>query len=407
MSDRIQQGVSALEQMQVPGTWSDVLERVTTLEAGADAAPVTDVAAVEVPTAASGAGLDEPGVRRRSRRRTATLVAAAAAIVGALAVLLVNVDVEGDSVNVATPSSTLGPTSSLPAPPPVDAPEATITARLAVSSPYVAAVGEEAVWVASTDRDEVVRIDPRTNRIVASVPVEASPTGVAIGAGAVWVASRETGLVLRIDPARNEVVATIVVGESPVWVTTAAGAVWVANNGDNTVSRIDPTSDTVVATIDVAGGPAVVAAGAGAVWVGHGGLVTRIDPSTNAIADEVEIGVGVTVGAGAVWVSDGSANVLRINPSTGEIVDSIPVGGLPIGLEVGAGGVWVNVSRNCKTGCEGSVVRIDPQRGSVVDVVELPAGFVGVPIAVGPDSVWTSDPGDERGLVRIDVELDP
>jgi hypothetical protein len=58
----------------------------------------------------------------------------------------------------------------------------------------------------------VVRIDPETNRIAASVPVEGDPYELAAGEGSVWVVgnSEEHGDVLhRIDPRINRVVATM------------------------------------------------------------------------------------------------------------------------------------------------------------------------------------------------------
>jgi hypothetical protein len=53
------------------------------------------------------------------------------------------------------------------------------------------------------DGDRVVRIDSRTNRIAANVPVEGDPYELAAGEGSVWVMgnSEEHGHVLhRIDP---------------------------------------------------------------------------------------------------------------------------------------------------------------------------------------------------------------
>jgi YVTN family beta-propeller protein len=43
------------------------------------------------------------------------------------------------------------------------------------------------VWVASALDRSVSRIDPRSDNLVATIPVEASPREIAVGAGGVWV----------------------------------------------------------------------------------------------------------------------------------------------------------------------------------------------------------------------------
>jgi YVTN family beta-propeller protein len=50
---------------------------------------------------------------------------------------------------------------------------------------------------------------------------------VAVGAGSVWVANSYSGTISRIDPATNRVVATIRVGYEPTHFAFARGKVWV------------------------------------------------------------------------------------------------------------------------------------------------------------------------------------
>jgi YVTN family beta-propeller protein len=50
---------------------------------------------------------------------------------------------------------------------------------------------------------------------------------VATGGGAVWVAMSDAGSVARIDPRTNRVTATIAVGHRPQGITVAGGLVWV------------------------------------------------------------------------------------------------------------------------------------------------------------------------------------
>jgi virginiamycin B lyase len=70
-------------------------------------------------------------------------------------------------------------------------------------------------------------IDPETNSQVGSIPVGDSPVGIAVGEGAVWVASSLDGTVSRIDPATQEVVATIRLESNPEGIAAGEGLIWV------------------------------------------------------------------------------------------------------------------------------------------------------------------------------------
>ena len=54
------------------------------------------------------------------------------------------------------------------------------------------------------------------------------PVDVAVGAGGVWVANSREGTVSRIDPQSNRVIATIRVGHSLQGIAVGGGAVWVS-----------------------------------------------------------------------------------------------------------------------------------------------------------------------------------
>src|SRR5262245_56045612 len=57
--------------------------------------------------------------------------------------------------------------------------------------------------------DSLQRIDPKTNRLVATMGVNHNLDTVAVGAGRVWVGSAENQSVLRIDPKTNEVTGSV------------------------------------------------------------------------------------------------------------------------------------------------------------------------------------------------------
>jgi DNA-binding beta-propeller fold protein YncE len=64
---------------------------------------------------------------------------------------------------------------------------------------YHFAADENGVWVWGPD-EGLLRIDPQTNRVVGSLPMQGG-AGVALGAGSVWFANATDGMLLRITPA--------------------------------------------------------------------------------------------------------------------------------------------------------------------------------------------------------------
>lgn len=49
------------------------------------------------------------------------------------------------------------------------------------------AVGPGSVWITDSLGGTISRVDPRTNRVVATIRVGNSPNGIAVGEGYVWV----------------------------------------------------------------------------------------------------------------------------------------------------------------------------------------------------------------------------
>jgi YVTN family beta-propeller protein len=170
------------------------------------------------------------------------------------------------------------------------------------------AMGEGSVWIAPGGVDPLLRVDPRTGKLVRRISLTSCcPSSVAVGAGAAWVADRVSSQVTRIDPDTG-LVKTIAVGGGPSGIAVGAGAVWVALNGEDAVSRIDPTTTAVKTTIDVGASPAAVTTGGGAIWVANSGdgTVSRIDPQTNQVVRTINVGGSpqrLVFAAGKVWVS--------------------------------------------------------------------------------------------------------
>jgi DNA-binding SARP family transcriptional activator/ABC-type branched-subunit amino acid transport system substrate-binding protein/streptogramin lyase len=266
-------------------------------------------------------------------------------------------------------------------------------------TPHELAVGAGAVWVGVRGGAAVSRLDPQSGVVDRMIPVfkrghdvgssgvTSGGTAIAVDDGAVWVVKPDR-TVSRIDPQTNRVVATVRSGRAN---TLAVGerAVWVVNI-DSSVSQIDPTTNEVRATIEVPSNSLTGAVvGAGSLWATDpiGGAVWRVDPHGSRLIMRtitVEFGAaGIAFGKGTVWVSNGVQGTLtRIDPQTNRVTETIALGSPPQSLAIGADGVWVTTGGSRAAGGTGEAL---PQP---------PCG-----------SVFYEGPGEPRFLIGSDLPL--
>ena len=197
-----------------------------------------------------------------------------------------------------------------------------------------------------------------------------------------------------IDSAGGRVGAAVAVS-SPDGLAYGDGSVWaVEGNGGTggTVSRINPATHAVVQQIPVGTDPAAVTVAGRDVWVANSGdgTVSRISPAADAVVQTIPVGNvpdAIASGPSGIWVANqGDATVDRIDPATGDVDVTrrdIPVGGLPDGIAVGPDGVWV------ANGQDGTVTRIDPATGQPGGPLTVGSGPAG--IAVTPAAVWVAN----------------
>jgi hypothetical protein len=165
----------------------------------------------------------------------------------------------------------------------------------------------------------------------------------------------------------------------------------------------------IKATIRVGSFPSGVALLDGFVWVvaeGAVGLgkdergVVKIDPTTNEVIDTIPVldAGDIAAGAGALWVTsyDGQQGVIRrIDPGTDRVVETIPVGSDPVNVGFGLGAVWVTLNHSVDPPA-GAVVRIDPVMNQVVAHIPIADGWPR-DMAIGEGAVWASGPSKESG----------
>jgi YVTN family beta-propeller protein len=103
-----------------------------------------------------------------------------------------------------------------------------VTNRISVGNGASAlAYGAGAVWVANGLDGTVSRIDPVTD-VPTTLPVGGTPGRITIAGKNVWVIDEAGGRIVRIDPRKNRVVASVMTGNRPAGITFAAGRIWVA-----------------------------------------------------------------------------------------------------------------------------------------------------------------------------------
>lgn len=222
---------------------------------------------------------------------------------------------------------------------------------------------EGAIWAAVGFRDangnelpgSVLRLDPASGQVIATVALAMDPWDMATSPGALWVTSYMDDTITRIDTATNQITNKIVlVGSGPMGIAFDFGSLWVTAADQAKVYRIDPVTYQVAATIATVAAPVGLTTGAGAVWVTNygtenqpDGLLTRIDPATNQVVRTVPVGgnpLVVAYGGGFVWVPlQGEPTVVQVSATSSAVQARVTLGGKPHGIAATDTSVWVTV----------------------------------------------------------------
>lgn len=321
-----------------------------------------------------------------------------------------------------------------PKPPPHKLPPAATvvgTVPLGPDGPTSLTYGAGSVWAVLGNGHTIKRIDPATLKVTATITnpltTEWAPR-IEYGNGAVWVSepipgtdsTSPTGALVRIDPATNSVVATIAVGRSPEGMAFTPGAVWTANHRSDQSHGAAPPHTFSVSKVDVAAnqevkrvvvetradtgnpdenfccGPQGATDGAGSVWVADTtpgqGFVSRIDPSTGAVvAKMTNPGVDacgqMAADATSVWLTQScnGTGLWRIDPATNTVAATVALDGVGNDVRIGSGSVWVSTSPSGTGQGESTLTRIDPATNAVVG--ESPIMLAG-PLTQGNGFLW-------------------
>jgi streptogramin lyase len=271
-----------------------------------------------------------------------------------------------------------------------------------VSQGGAIAPGFGAVWAIDGGSGELLRIDPRNERVLARVSVgdQAFPD---VGAGAVWTAA--DGRLLKIDPASNRVTARIPLGlgaRTFVMAYARAGVVWVPTPQE--LLRIDPRRDVIDRRIPLehasfqASG---FAADQQLLYVLRAdGVMLLLNPVTGARVATTRLDPGgflMGVVNGAVLVAT-TTDIAAVDAHSGRTLWRATLGARRVNDGIVAhGSVWIHVT-NSDTGRD-QLVRLDAGNGRRIGSVSLPEFGVASMAAVD-DGVWLVTPSGRLMIVR-------
>jgi streptogramin lyase len=183
---------------------------------------------------------------------------------------------------------------------------------------------------------------------VRSVLVRGAPFDVVVSNGRVWTTGFSNGMLVEVDAGTLHVIRRIKLGGFPTGLLSSEGALWVGlGRGATEVVRVDPASGALK-RIDV-GVPApthFVATPAG-IWVVDDGnalvLLSRSDGHVLRVAHAGSTLVQPALAPdGTLWVPDKELDrVFRLDPTTGDLVDSFAAGDGAFQVLRAFGSMWV------------------------------------------------------------------
>jgi hypothetical protein len=260
-------------------------------------------------------------------------------------------------------------------------------------------------WVDDPGGGRVLRIDPRTHRVVARIPVPAT-VRLAAGTDALWALairqSAAAGPLMRIDPSTNRVVRRVRLtmpgggGVDPWKLLTSPHHIWVL--GHRGAVHVDPGAARVTATIRAVGSYGALTDAD--LWLQQdqdGSRLLRLDPRTGARRAALRMEApGAPVILGQALLTVGEHEVARIDPTTGRALWRTPVT-TPYAWTVAGGRLWIE--GRTAAGPADRIAAIDPGTGRITSSVRT-GEFGGAGLAGVGSDLWLTTPGGRVVVVR-------
>jgi hypothetical protein len=304
----------------------------------------------------------------------------------------------------------------------VDSSPASRVSRLALIAVLaaLAALAAAAVVVAIT-RDSgapaaapagaLVRVDPRTNAVMARTAVPGHPGALAVTRGGVWMADFRGGVLWRQEAVGGGVERVTSNGE-PRDLAAVGDKVFVGADGkflSGVVSRYDAVTGIREDNIELLA--CAMASGEGVVWAAGCPFVQRLSTDGRHLRKLVEVFLPyaarttvengraqfreLAVGAGSLWVLGDALDrrLWRLDARDGRILATVALDFAPRSVAVSGGAAWIT------DGVHDDVVPVDAATNRVGTAVHVGRGAGG--IAAGAGSVWVAN-GLDGTLSRVD-----
>jgi len=255
------------------------------------------------------------------------------------------------------------------------------------------AIAPDAVWVGSTGPNAVHRIDPNTNKLVATVELPGEPcAGLATGFGSLWVPlCGKQNTLAKVDLNSNQLVGVFKVGPAAAegGVTTSPDSVWLLLDKAGLLARIDPGTGTIRQRIRIPAGSYNPLYSDGRVWVtrAEGSELTGVDAATGTVTATARTGPGprfLTAGAGAIWtLNQGDGSLTRIPTTTEQTTKTIALATPGHGGDIafGNGMVWTTVAK----------VPLSVVDASTATLLCQWAGPGGDSLGIGHGAIWLTN----------------
>jgi streptogramin lyase len=239
----------------------------------------------------------------------------------------------------------------------------TATLRLGAQAIAVRS-GLGSIW-ALDSAGTVYRLNPKNGKVSKRIASNAAAAyNIWIGGGSVWVAADQGAEVVRISPRTNRVVAHIPAGDGPASMAFSGGTAWVVNHRDTTVNRVDLKTNrsTRLARLGGDGAPERMVWLRGSLWItGRGIDLLQVNPADGSIRRTIEIGgsgIDLVADRDSLWIPTRSVEVdptgfptmdalKRVSVASGAVTTvARPGSRLDVnGLVAAAGAVWLADNR--------------------------------------------------------------
>ncbi len=250
----------------------------------------------------------------------------------------------------------------------------------------VDAVGDYVIWGDGAD-----------SPITDSGSLGAAPTGMFAGGVRAWVTTEAGEVVVLPMVLGTEVQPTVQYGPLTQLVPDVRGY-WAYNSELGQVVRLERSDGEVTNAIDLPVPVVDLTIGAGSVWaLGDDGLVYRINTADFTL-QSFNLGadlISVTAGPDALWtLSAADGSLRRVDPVTGSVLVTVPVGRDPIDAMFAGSSVWVGLRAGS------SMIEVDTATSAVVSRTELSSEPA--QLYEGDTGVYVSTVGEGSPLLRID-----